>query len=91
MSHLFFCTHITVSNICVSTVRPKDSYSYAMKNITYAVASNITSNIIYFFHICKIQQITRKYNTLLQKHCEGGLENKPKASQVLDSIILQIY
>ena len=47
-------------------------------------------NIIYFFHICNIQQNTRKYNTLLQKNC-GGLGNKPKACQVLDSIILQIY
>ena len=29
----------------------------------------------------------KKYNSLLQKHCEGGLGNKPKACQVLDSII----
>ena len=28
-----------------------------------------------------------KYNTLLQKHCEGGLGNKPEACHVLDSII----
>ena len=26
-----------------------------------------------------------------KKHCEGGLGNKPKACQVLYSIILQIY
>ena len=33
-----------------------------------------------------IQQNT-KYSTLLKKHCEGGLGNKPKACQVLASII----
>ena len=60
-------------------------------------------NIIYFLHICNIQQNTqeniihyskkkkqtkqKKTKQKKKKHCGGGLENKPEVCQVLDSII----
>ena len=63
------------------------NYLFSKLSVDANKTFNITFNIIYFLpHMQYIQQNT-KYSTLLQKHCEGGLGNKPKACQVLASII----
>ena len=70
-----FCMVRTI-RLCSNFISMR--FKYLTNNVWRNFRLNIINITIHFFHICKIQQNTRKYNTLLQKHCEEGLRNKPK-------------